>query len=261
MISDILDGWRVQVRVIKALMIRELTTRFGRENIGFLWVMAEPLLFALLVGLLWSYLKGPEEHGISIVAFVASGYIPLTFMRHCFNRCTAVFVVNGSLLYHRQIKVLDFIFVRVLIEFIGAMMAWLFIAFVLGMFGLFPMPEYPGYLVAGWLLYSAFVFSFCLVIAPLSEMSELVEKLMPVSVYLAIPISGTFTMVSWMPQDIRDVLLLSPMVNGVEMMRYGTFGDDVTPYYNVWNPIWVSLVLAVIGLILCRRVRRHLVVE
>ena len=65
-------GWRIQRRVISALMMRELITRFGRENIGFLWIMAEPLLFAVLVGVIWQFMKGPEEHGIGIIAFVAS---------------------------------------------------------------------------------------------------------------------------------------------------------------------------------------------
>ena len=54
-------------------MIRELVTRFGRENIGFLWIMVEPLLFAGLVGIVWRFMKGPEEHGVSIVAFIATG--------------------------------------------------------------------------------------------------------------------------------------------------------------------------------------------
>ena len=43
MVSKLAAGWRIQRRVIGALMIRELITRFGRENIGFLWVMVEPL--------------------------------------------------------------------------------------------------------------------------------------------------------------------------------------------------------------------------
>ena len=75
-------GWAVQRRVIHALMIRELMTRFGRENIGFLWIMVEPLLFAVLVGLVWRVMKGPEEHGIGIIAFVVTGYIPITLFRH-----------------------------------------------------------------------------------------------------------------------------------------------------------------------------------
>lgn len=261
MISALHKGMAVQVRVIKALMIRELTTRFGRENIGFLWVMVEPLLFAVLVGIMWRWLKGPDEHGVGIVAFVASGYIPLTFLRHSFQRCTAIFIANGSLMYHRQIKVTDFIFVRVLIEFIGATMAWVFITFALGILDLFPVPEHPGMLVAGWFLYGFFILAMCFIIAPLSEMSEVIEKIMPITTYLAIPISGTFTMVSWVSPKFRDYMLYSPMINGIEMMRYGLFGDVVEPYYDPWNPILVSLVLLMIGLVLCRRVRRDLVVE
>ena len=198
---------------------------------------------------------------MGIVAFVASGYIPLTFLRHSFQRCTSIFIANGSLMYHRQIKVTDFVFVRVMIEFIGAMMAWVFITFALGILGLFPIPEHPGMLVAGWLLYSLFILSMCFVIAPLSEMSEVVEKIMPITVYLAIPISGTFTMVSWVTPSLREYMLYSPMINGIEMMRYGLFGDLVEPYYNPWNPILVSLVVLMIGLALCRRVRRDLVIE
>jgi capsular polysaccharide transport system permease protein len=255
------EGWDTQVRVVKALMLRELTTRFGRENIGFLWMMAEPMLFAVLVGIMWTYLKGPDEHGVGIVAFVASGYIPLTYLRHSFTRCISIFVVNGSLLYHRQVKVTDFILVRVLIEFIGATMAWLFIAFALGILGYIPVPAYPGMMVAGWLLYGLVIMSISFVIAPLSEMSEVIEKIMPVSTYIAIPVSGVFTMASWAPPGAREYLLMSPMVNAMEMIRYGLFGEYVEPYYNVWNPILVSVVFMMIGLVLCRRVRRGLVVE
>jgi capsular polysaccharide transport system permease protein len=255
------EGWDAQARVVKALLLRELTTRFGRENIGFLWMMVEPLLFAVLVGVMWTYLKGSDEHGVGIIAFVASGYIPLTFLRHSFTRCISIFLVNGSLLYHRQVKVTDFILARVLIEFIGATMAWVFIAFALGILGYIPVPAYPGMMVAGWLLYGLVILSICFVIAPLSEMSEVIEKIMPVSTYIAIPVSGVFTMASWAPPGAREYLLMSPMVNTMEMIRYGLFGDYVEPYYNVWNPILVSVVFMTIGLVLCRRVRRSLVVE
>ncbi len=259
--SGLREGWDSQSRVVKALMLRELTTRFGRENIGFLWMMVEPLLFAVLVGIMWTYLKGPDEHGVGIIAFVASGYIPLTFLRHSFTRCVSVFLVNGSLLYHRQVKVTDFILVRVLIEFIGGTMAWLFIAFALGILGYIPVPAYPGMMVAGWLLYGLVILSVCFVIAPLSEVSEVIEKILPVSTYIAIPVSGVFTMASWAPPGVREYLLMSPMVNAMEMIRYGLFGDYIKPYYNIWNPILVSVIFMTIGLVLCRRVRRDLVVE
>lgn len=255
------QGWRIQRRVIGALMIRELTTRFGRENIGFLWVMVEPLLFALLVGLIWRLIKGPEEHGVAIVAFVASGYIPLTMFRNSVSRAVGIFTANSSLMYHRQIKILDFIFVRFLIELIGATMAYVFIAALLMAVGLFPVPADLGFLLGGWAIYALFTFSLCLILAPLSETSDVLEKLVPVTTYIMIPFSGTFNMVSWLPPSVRTVMGYSPPVNAMEMMRYGIFGDGVTPYYDIPYPVGVSMACMVIGLVLCRRIRRRIVVE
>lgn len=255
------EGLTAQGRIIHALMVRELTTRYGRENIGFLWIMAEPLLFAGLVATIWRVWKGPQEHGISIVAFVVSGYIPITLFRHGVSRSASIFTANSSLMYHRQIKILDFVLVRFLIEFIGGMMAYVFIASLLIAIGEFPLPAQPGLLIAGWMLYAMFSFSLCLIIAPVSEMSEAVEKLIPVTTYIMIPVSGLFTLAGWLTPGAREYLLLSPFVNAMEMMRKGIWGDDITAYYNIWNPIMCSMAAMIIGLILCRRIRRTLTVE
>ena len=255
------SGWRIQRRVIGALMIRELVTRFGRENIGFLWIMVEPLLFAGLVGMVWRFMKGPEEHGISVVAFVASGYIPLTLFRHVVARSTRVFSVNGGFLYHRQIKVLDLILVRFFIEVIGAMMAFLFIGTILVLLNEFPMPADIGAFFVGWMLYCIFTFSLCLVLAPLSEMSDVLEKFTPVTLYIMIPFSGCFNMVSWLTPELQRVMLYSPFVSPMELMRYGIFGDRVHAIWDLTIPVVSSMILMFIGLVLCRRVRRTLVVE
>lgn len=255
------SGWITQLRVIHALMIRELTTRFGRENIGFLWIMGEPLLFAGLVALIWHFLHGETEHGIGITAFVVTGYIPITMFRHGVNRSVVVFTANSSILYHRQVKILDFVIVRFLIEMVGGMMAFVFSAAILMAFGQFPVPADIGMAIAGWMIYAFFSFSLCLVIAPLSEMSDVLEKFVPVTTYVMIPFSGLFTLASWLTPRMRDYLLWSPFVTGMEMLRKGIWGDLITAYYYPWYTIGCSAVLTMIGLILCRRVRRTLAVE
>ena len=254
-------GWNIQIRVIKALLIRELSTRFGRENIGFLWMMVEPLLFPSLVALVWRFMRGPEEHGISIVAYIVSGYVPLTLFRHAVGRAAGVFTANASLMYHRQVRLLDFILVRFLIEMIGGMMAYLFIALLLMYFDLFPVPADMGCLLGGWFLYCWFSLSLCLILAPLSEVSEAVEKLIPVTTYIMIPFSGTFNQVSWLTPNLREIVLWSPFVDAMELMRYGIFGNGVDPYYSIAVPVGMSLVCTLVGLIMCRQIRRRLVVE
>lgn len=259
--ASLAQGWHIQVRVIKSLIIRELSTRFGRENIGFLWMMVEPLLFPALVAVMWRLLRGPEEHGISIIAFVITGYVPLTLFRHAVSRSAGVFTANSSLMYHRQIRLLDFILVRFLIEMIGSMMSYLFIASILIYAGFFPVPYDLGLFLIGWLLYCAFTFSVCLVLAPLSEMSDIIEKFLPVVTYVMIPFAGTFNQTSWLPPALREYMLWSPFVDTMEPMRYGVFGHQVDPYYNLTVPIVATMVCLMVGLLLCRHVRRQLVVE
>lgn len=254
-------GWDIQVRVISALMIRELTTRFGRENIGFLWIMVEPLMFAIFVGLFWREFKGPYESGVNVVAFVVSGYIPLVFFRSTVSRAVSSFTANGSLMYHRQVKILDLILVRFLIEFIGHLMAYLFIATTLFAIGVFPVPHDIGYIILGWLYYSMFTLAIALVVAPLSEMGELVEKFVPVTTYLMVPLSGAFYFASALTPKATAAVLYSPPVHGMEMMRYGVFGPSINPQYDFLYPVSFCLPLILLGLILCRVVRKRLVVE
>jgi capsular polysaccharide transport system permease protein len=259
--SALAAGWRIQRRVIGALMIRELSTRFGRENIGFLWMMAEPILFAGLVGIMWVVMKGTVENGISVMAFTISGYIPLVLFRVSVSRAVLVFSVNGSLMYHRQIKIFDFIFARFCIEFIGHAMAYLFIAIGLWVAGIFPTPSDLGLILLGWLTFSFFTLAVCSVISPLSEMSELIEKFIPVTSYLMIPFSGAFYLMQWLAPTFRNVLLYSPPVHGMEMMRSGIFGYHIRAYYDLVYPLAFSTVMLAFGLLLCRAVRRKLVVE
>ena len=259
--ASLRKGWNIQKNVLHALMLRELTTRFGRENIGFLWVMVEPLLFAVFVGLLWRAQKGPMEHGMGIFAFVVSGYIPLVLFRSSISRAVNIFTANGALLYHRQIKILDFVVVRFAIECIGHMMAYLFVALTLGAFGLFPMPYDLGFVILGWCYYSLFVFSITVIVGPLTEFSDVLEKLIPVSTYIMIPFSGAFFVVSFLHPDAAAVVLYSPPVHAMEMRRYGLFGPTIDPQYDLYYPLMICLPCLALGLLLCQVARKHLVVE
>lgn len=242
-------------------MIREIATRFGRENIGFLWIMVEPLLFACLVAVMWHFMTGVEAHGISVITFTISGYIPLVFFRSSVSRAVLLFKTNASLMYHRQIKIYDFVFVRFCLEFIGHLMAYFFISIALYAIGVFPEPYDIGFLLLGWLYYSYFVLAVSFIMAPLSELSDTIEKLTPVVTYLSIPFSGTFNMVSWVTPSAREVLLYSPPVHGMEMMRLGIFGPSIAVYYEYFYPLITCSAILVVGLFLCKRIRKNLVVE
>src|SRR5207253_2284130 len=51
---DFLRSLAIQTRVIGALVMREIITRYGRHNIGFMWVFVEPMMFTTGVLGVWS---------------------------------------------------------------------------------------------------------------------------------------------------------------------------------------------------------------
>ena len=59
----------IQARVIRALLLRELITRFGRRNLGLLWLVVEPMLFTLGVAALWTAVGASQRSNLPIVAF------------------------------------------------------------------------------------------------------------------------------------------------------------------------------------------------
>ena len=58
-----MESLLIQKKGIGALLMREIITRYGRNNIGFLWLFVEPLLLTLVMVLMWKFF--PHEHVFS----------------------------------------------------------------------------------------------------------------------------------------------------------------------------------------------------
>jgi len=79
--------------------------------------------------------------------------------------------------------------------------------------------------------------------------------------YLSIPFSGAFTMVDWLSPNYRQILLWSPSVNNVEMIRAGMFGAGAHAHYDLVYDIWITIALILTGLFLTSRVRSRILVQ
>lgn len=258
---SLIGSFAIQFRVIWALLLREMTTRYGRENIGFLWIIGEPILFCAGVSILWTATRPSHEHGLPMTAFVITGYVPLTMWRHCLMRAVRAFESNGSLLFHRQVTPLDIILARVFLEIMGTLMAGLLVMIGACLLGFMHLPADYSLLYFGLLFQALFSLGTALLVAALSELSELVEKSVAVLSYVSIPFSGAFSMVGWLPPHYRWILLLSPSVNNVEMIRGGEFGSAVHVYYDLFYDSWITALMLLIGISLTLRIRRHITVQ
>jgi capsular polysaccharide transport system permease protein len=250
----------VQRRVIGALIMRETYTRFGRENLGFAWLFGEFLVFALPVILMWHVVRGRYEHGLLVIPFVWSGYLPILLFRHIGGRMLYAVRSNIALFYHRNVTPLDSVIARIMVEVAGNYGAAVFSFFLLYSIGQMEWPYDMPLLFVGYLYMTWWCVSVGLVIAAFSERSAIFEKVwQPVS-YIYMPVSGFFFLAMWLPSWLRHILLtFMPALPCYEMIRSGLFGPVIRTYYDL---PWLTFTLATItllGLLGLRDVRRYLV--
>lgn len=256
-LNAIWAGGMRQINVIGALMMREMYTKFGRENIGFLWVVGEPLIFCVGVVGMWSILHPHGEHGIGTVAFVVTGYNPLTLWRHCVGRGLKAFESNSALLFHRQVTTSDIFFSRVLLECFGSTVGFFVTASMAVLAGYMDPPKDYGLLYAGWFYVMFFSMGCAMLIAGLSETNEVLEKFLPLTTYVSIPLSGAFIMVDWVPQRYQKYFLMSPSVNASEMIRGGWMGEKVHPHYDFIFTTWACVLTFIVGWYCVRLARKY----
>lgn len=250
-------GFRLQLSVLRALMVREALMRHGHENIGFFWVILEPLLFASGVAFIWWLSGRVEGHNVNVIAFALTGYISITMWRHINGTVLHLLRRNLGLRYHAVVRPLDIYLGRVLLEVLGCLAAF-YVAYVpLAVLGVIDPMRDPLLAMGGFWLLAWFCVAFGLVLAALSELSEVLERVLPAVMYITLPLTGIFTMQAWLPEKARYFLSWSPMVNAVEMLRNGMFSEDVTAYWDAWYLVWCSFGLTVVGLVLFDYVRRR----
>lgn len=238
--------------------MRELITRFGRDNLGVLWLVGEPMIFTLGVTTLWS--AAGLAHGgtgIPIVAFAVTGYSSVLMWRNAATHCAAGIEANKSLLYHRSVHVIDVLFARIALEIIGATGSFIVLASFFTFIGWMPVPANLLRVLAGWFMLAWFGASLALLIGAGCAFSTIVHRLWHPTAYLLFPMSGAAFMVAWLPHNLQAVVLVLPMVHGVEFLRYGYFGGIVPPHYDLLYMAECCTMLTLCGFYVVREAGRR----
>jgi capsular polysaccharide transport system permease protein len=243
----------IQLRVISALLMREVLTRYGRDNIGFLWLFVEPMIFTLGVTAMWITKGGYLISSLPIIPFAVTGYSSVLMWRNAASRCSKAIVPNLSLLYHRNVTVLDLFLARIILEVAGATTSLVTLSLILVATDWMDPPVDMLTMAGGWLMLAWFSAGLGLIVGALTELSDAFERIWHILTYLAFPVSGAFFMVEWLPQHIQEMALWVPMINAAEMMRDGYYGDAVKTHYSITYLVQVNFSMLLIGLMLVHK--------
>ena len=225
------DQLRIQRRVIWALVLREMMTRYGREGLGVIWVIAEPAMFIVGVMVIFSHMGHSSYAGTTIAEYLAVSYPTLLLWRNGVNRVTKAVDVNRALLHHRPVRPMDIIYSRIILEFTSATGASFFLYLVLVAVGICELPVDLLTMLIGYFMVVWFSFAFVMIMGALAELNDTIERTSHIITYLMLPVSGVFIPAYLVPEAFRDYLLLFPLVDCVEWFHHGYYGERLPSFY------------------------------
>jgi ABC-type polysaccharide/polyol phosphate export permease len=234
--------------------MREVLTRYGRHNIGFLWLFVEPMLFTLGVTALWSIAKLNHASTLPIAAFAITGYSSVLLWRNMPARCISAIEPNLPLLYHRNVKLIDIFLARLVLEVAGSTMSFVGLILLFWSADLLSLPENILAVALAWVMLAWFGSGLALLLGSLAWSSEIVDKIWHPASYILFPLSGAAFLVDSLPSAAQEAILFFPMVHGVEMLRDGYFGSAITARYDLGYLAGCNAGLTIAGLLRVRAI-------
>jgi capsular polysaccharide transport system permease protein len=210
----------VALAVWKALFLREALSRLAQDRIAWALLIVEPLFHVVL--LMWLFTVGFRQRviaGADVGVFIMLGILGFFLVRNIMNRAVDAIDASEALFAFRQIKPVDTVFVRAVLE------ALLVCVLFLVMFAGGALLEYPIFpadplgalqaLGALWLGGLGLGLVLSVIGNLVAEFARMVRLLFTPLYFFSAVIYPT----SILPPPLRDALLLNPIVHGLESLR------------------------------------------
>ncbi len=108
----------INIRVIVALMMREMTTRYGRSAGGYVWALLEPVGMIAIMAFVFGLALHAPSLGDSFILFFATGYLPFSVYQELSQFSSAAIQMNKPLLSLPRVTPIDAILARFMLQFI-----------------------------------------------------------------------------------------------------------------------------------------------
>ncbi|CAO4134738.1 ABC transporter permease [Methylorubrum extorquens] len=211
----------VYLRVLSALMLRDMRSRFGGTYWGYLVQVLWPCAhLGILVGIMnFRGLKSPM--GDDTLIFVATGALPALAFQYISREVMKGYLIHKPLTYFPQVKRFDTIVARALVEIVSSFMGVCLICLVLVSVGSDPIPSDWFTAITGYLAAISLGIGMGMVNVGICSIFPgwvLGYILVTLTLYIT---SGVYFLACFMPDEIYYYMKWNPITQLIEWVRLG----------------------------------------
>ncbi len=241
------------LRVIIALMMREIASTDSRTSLGFLWQFVEPVAAVALMTLFFQLITRTPPLGTNFPLFYVTGVMPFQVFQTVGNKVSGAVRYSRPLLEFPAVSVIDALAARFILNFV--IECAVFVALTAGVIAIYDLkvnidiPMAAGaMLLAGALALGIGTFNSVLFVA-----YPVYETVYGVLTRPLMLISGIFFLVDGMPDSVKPYFLWNPVMHPVSLMRAAFYSGADTSYISPFFVLLVALTTFTFGLVTLRR--------
>lgn len=246
------------IRTIVALMLREMSTSYGRTPGGYFWAVMEPVAAITLLTFVFSAALRTPSLGTSFGLFYASGMLPFQLYTQLSNKTSQSLKFSRPLLRYPGVRYSDAIIARFLLNTLTHLtVSYLLFALIMMLFRIETILDMPTIIAA----------------FALAALLGLGVGCLNCYLIMRFPMWGTFWgiitapmfllscilfVMEDIPQKFRDILWFNPVSHITGLMRRGFYPTYEASYVSIPYVLCFGLITLALGLLLLNRYHRDL---
>lgn len=245
-------------RAIGALMLREMSTRYGRTPGGYLWALVEPLGMIIVLSLAFSLMARNPTLGNSFLLFKATGYLILQMFTVLGGQIGNALNFSKPLLRYPRVTWGDAILARFVLNALVVSAVTFLILVGIILFEQLDVRLRWGSIFAAVLLTASLGLGIGVLNCFLFMRFPVWQQIWSIVTRPLFLISGVIIIYEDMPDLAQSILWYNPILHLTGIMRAGFYPMYRPDYVSIEFILLTILVPMTLGLLLLRRYHREL---
>ncbi|CTQ54733.1 Polysialic acid transport protein KpsM [Roseibium album] len=242
-------AFKRQFSITFALIVREMTTRYGTKFGGYMWAVLDPVLTIGILTAIFSAIARTPPLGRSFTLFFATGYIAFYMYRSTSDQVSSAVDANRALLNYPVVRPYDAIIARVILQ-----IATLFVVNAM-LFGcLYLVVPFEKLRLEPIFLASTIAIALGVGVGAANivwfHLSQTYAQIWGIVNRPAFLVSGIFFLPESVPHPFKEYLMWNPLVHVVGLFRSGFYPTYRAAYVEMSYIVGLAIFSLVFGLVL-----------
>jgi capsular polysaccharide transport system permease protein len=246
------------LRVLFALIMREMSTRYGRSAGGYIWAILEPAGTIALLALVFAQVTRHPPLGGSFLLFFASGYLSFHIYMDITRAVSASVKVNKGLLTFPRVTMLDTIIARFLLQFLTMLSVFTILMSLIAEYAEYSLQINLKSILLSIAMNAVLGLGVGVVNCVLFAFMPTWERIFSVVNRPMLLISGVLYVFESLPRPIQEILWWNPLIHATATMRAGFYPYYVPSFVSPGFVFTVGLGLLATGILLLRTFRSQM---